>query len=168
MNLFEKILGALHLNFLNRKNSPSQRNVVQIRNSSSESIQQAGGDIYNDRLTGTPQIEVSSDSSVGDFANQDKVNIYIRKISQDPLIIMECTFDGVVTNHASKKLEDKDVFHFETVKKENITDGYEPLFMLKVRKQTGEEFLFKSKLQIKLFGNRYDLMVTGDETIERL
>ena len=68
----------------------------------------------------------------------------------------------------AKRLGDRDVFRFDTLKKENIKDGYEPIFSLKVRKHTSEEFLFKSKLKIKLFGNRYDLMVTGDETIERL
>lgn len=47
MNLVEKILGALHINFLNRKNSPSQENTVKMKNSSIGTLQQAGGNIYN-------------------------------------------------------------------------------------------------------------------------
>lgn len=49
MNLFEKLLGALHLNFLNRKNSPAQKNTVKAKNSSIGTLQQAGRDIYNVR-----------------------------------------------------------------------------------------------------------------------
>lgn len=115
-----------------------------------------------------PIIEVSPDSSVSDFARYDEVNIHTRKKSLEPLVILECTFDGIPTNHGSKKLDDRDVFHFDTINKENIKDGYEPLFLLRVRKQTGEEFLFEAKLKIQLFGNRYDLMIPGDETIKPL
>lgn len=118
--------------------------------------------------TTTPIIEVTSDSSVSDFARYNVVNIHTEKKSSEPLVILECTFDGVPTNHGSKKLNDRDVFHFDTIKKQNIKDGYEPVFLLKVRKHTGEVFLFKSKLKIQSFGNRFDLMVPGDETIERL
>lgn len=170
MNIFEKLLGALHLNFLNRNNSPSQKNIVKTKNSPIDTLQQAGGDIYNikQERTDAPMIEVSPDSSVSDLARYSEVNISTTKRSSDPLVILECFFDGIPTNHASKRLGDRDVFRFDTLKKENIKDGYEPIFSLKVRKHTSEEFLFKSKLKIKLFGNRYDLMVTGDETIERL
>lgn len=167
MNLLDKILGTLHLNFLNRKNSPSQRNDVKVKNSSVGTIQQAGRDFVNPDAS-APAIEVTPDSNVSDFSRYNEVNISTRTKSKDPLVILECTFDGVPTNHGSKKLDDKDVFHFATVNKENIIDGHELLFILKVRKQTGEKFLFKSILKIKSFSNRYDLMVTGDETIERL
>jgi hypothetical protein len=141
-----------------------------MNKSSIGTLQQATGDIYNVQQggVGTPVIEVSTDTNISNLASYNEVNIYTVKRSLNPLIILECTFDGILTNHSNKRLDDHDVFHFDTIKRENIKDGYEPLFSLKVREQTGEEFLFKSKLLIKLFGNRYDLMVTGDETIEAL
>jgi len=170
MNFFEKLLGALHLNFLNRSKSPSQKNLVKAKNTSIGSLQQAGGDILNVRQekVEAPMIEISPDSFVSDLARYNVVNIFTTKKSQEPLNILECFFDGVPTNHASERLDERDVFHFDTLKKENIKDGYEPVFSLKVQKHTGEEFLFESKLKIKLFGNRYDLMVPGAGTLKQL
>lgn len=169
MNLFEKILGALHFNFLNRTNSPSQSNSVKMKNSHVEKMQQAGRDIYNgDAVSSTPTIEVLPESAVSDLARYTEINIIIAVNSADPLIILECFFDGVPTNHGAKKLSGRDVFHFDTINKERLVDECELPFVLKVRKQTGEQFLFTAKLKVRQFGNRYDLMVPGDETIERI
>ncbi|MEK7639503.1 MAG: hypothetical protein AAB388_05070 [Patescibacteria group bacterium] len=167
MNVFEKLLGALHLNFLNRTNSPSQK--IQLANAPVETIQQAGRDIVNaNPTTSPPAIEVSHQSAVSNLDRYNQVNIHTQKRSLEPLIILECTFDGIPTNHGSQRLNERDVFHFDTLNRENISDGYEPEFMLRVRKQTREEFVFRSKLRIRLYGNRYDLEVTGNEFVERL
>jgi len=168
MGLFDKILGALHFNFLNRQNSPSHKNVAKAHKSHIESLQQAGRDIINETKIEIPIIEVSYDSAVSDLTRYDQVNIFTTMKSDGVLIIEECIFDGVPTSHGNKRLDPRDVFHFDTINKNNITDGYEPIFILKIRNQSGERFLFESKLLIKQFGNRYDLMVLGNETIEHL
>jgi len=116
-----------------------------------------------------PIIEVLVESSVPDFKKCNGINILIENKSSFPLIILECTFDGVLTNHGSQKLsQGRDVFHFESINKDNIIDAFRPEFILKIRTQAGQEFLFKSILEIRKVGNNYELCVPGIETIKAI
>ena len=47
MNIFEKLLGSLHLNLFARTKSPSQSNALKAKNSEIGTVQQAGRDINN-------------------------------------------------------------------------------------------------------------------------
>ncbi len=169
MNLIEKIFEKLHISFrfLNRANSPSQK--IQIKDDGKIEGDIILGDKLSQPSLSFPTIKVLPKTAVSDFKRYNHVNVYIEVNSKEPLYILECIFDGIPLSSESRRLDQEDVLHFEDIDQNRMVDGYEPGFLLKIRTQDRKEFLFQTKLRIKLFINRYDLQVpTGNETIREI
>lgn len=167
MSILDKILGALHLNFLNRKNSPSQK--LKLKGGSKISGDVVIGNKKSQSVSNIPNIRVLPKTAVSDFKRYDFLNIYIEAVSEEPLYILKSTFDGILLSSEPRRLDGKDTLHFSGMDQNRMEDGYEPSFILNIRTQAGRKFLFTTKLRIKKFGNRHDLQVpTSNETIKEI